>query len=615
MTSTPDLSQLAIDPVLKKLISDHIDGGGSVTIAGQGATPQTAVPPPPPPPVMNFHTFSTDPANAAAIQGALNTVPGQPTPFNHPPPPGPPSIFSMTPNPYPEPSQQPNSQPAASPSGFSPITNPYAAASQPNPRPAVSPRSIATNGNVMPSASSTQQQNPMPSGIGGIQAQGPSLPPVSAPQVNLAPPPTYDQWAAANPDKLAHQQAQTPLGRALFLAAAGLSGAAGGMHGDPSAGLKYVQGVGDYNNGVADTNQARYENGAVKPYLQALQASDTRSQNDQRAAEARLANAKALQVPANAAAGLTEHGLKAVTDENGQTSYVPDEQSPAYQKQQAQTEYIQAQQDLTDAQTKLAQFKADPNNPEYRLQQERINQASQRMSLAGQALGLRAQNLGLRKQVVQAGLYGTDLQGNDLPGATHIANDDGSQTTIGQKNAPTAIKQQKTVSTFKDLNGSVDNAEGALRSFFQEGGSLSGPRMVAAMNDPKSMTGKVVRGLIQSGMTQKQINAITAVRQLHEQAGILRSTTGGTGSEAQAQRILDTVPVAGDSNDMALSKIGEIRKVTARLAPGVSTVSGGLSLGKQPTPSSTGGGRPEGTRIRMPDGSTQVKRNGKWVPE
>jgi hypothetical protein len=126
-----------------------------------------------------------------------------------------------------------------------------------------------------------------------------------------------------------------------------------------------------------------------------------------------------------------------------------------------------------------------------------------------------------------------------------------------------------------------------LNQFFAEGGSLSDPQIVAAMNDPTSLIGKVVNGkLVQGGLSPTAISAINAVRQLHEQAGILRSTTGGTSSEAGAQRILDVVPTAGDANAMALSKLNEQEQVLGRLSPGQTHVHGGVSVRPSGAPTS-----------------------------
>jgi hypothetical protein len=283
---------------------------------------------------------------------------------------------------------------------------------------------------------------------------------------------------------------------------------------------------------------------------------------------------------------LAVHGLKSVTDENGKTSVVPDTDSPVYKanqdkdaKLQQQTELIgaqiddtKAQKELRDAQTAFNNAKADPNSPLFRQTQQRLVTAQQNASAAS----VRAKAY-MGNYMQHA--YNTGLNGETLAGAPQIVDDSGNQSTVGSTNASNAIKQQKTVGSFNDLQGSVGNARKALTDFFGEGGSLSDPTIVSAMNDPKSMIGKVVNGQIVKGnLSDKAISAINAVRQLHEQAGILRSTTGGTASEAGAQRILDTVPGAGDANNEALNKLDEQDKVLSRLAPGQTKVSGGLNV-------------------------------------
>ena len=93
-------------------------------------------------------------------------------------------------------------------------------------------------------------------------------------------------WTKTNPGKQAQAIGQGKVGKGLFLAAAGLTGAAGGMHGDPSAGLNYVARVNQYNNNVPELNQQRYEAAVVKPYQQNIANQDQQAQAAERAANA-----------------------------------------------------------------------------------------------------------------------------------------------------------------------------------------------------------------------------------------------------------------------------------------------------------------------------------------
>jgi hypothetical protein len=282
-------------------------------------------------------------------------------------------------------------------------------------------------------------------------------------------------------------------------------------------------------------------------------------------------------------------GQTMVVDPNtGEATFQDDPNSQAYQDRIALANMHQATADKNAVTSEIAQNKYKPGTPEYNDAQRRLSQVDQRLQVAMGSLGLRAQGLQLRKQNTDASLYGTDLDGNPLPGATQITGDNGAVTTVGSKNAGHAITQQGAVGGFKDLSGSLVHTRAALQDFFNEGGSLSDPKMAAAMSDPEGVTSQVIHGWIQSGMSPRAVAALTALKQYHEQAGILRTATKGTSSEAGAQRILETAPTAGDANDVALSKLNEGQNVIDRLTPGVSTVSGGLHV--KPTGNGSAGG-------------------------
>jgi hypothetical protein len=279
--------------------------------------------------------------------------------------------------------------------------------------------------------------------------------------------------------------------------------------------------------------------------------------------------------------------------------------SQAYADHQALSAMHAATADKSKIMADIAQNHYIPGTPEFEEAQRKLAQVDKRLGVAMASLGLRAQGLQLRKNQQNADFYNVGPNGEVLPGAPQIVDDEGGATTIGRRNASTAIKQNQSVGTFNDLSGSVTHTRDALNQFFTEGGSLSDPRIVAAMSDPNSTIGKVINGkLVQGGLSPNAIEAINAVRQLHEQAGILRKTTGGTASEAGAQRILDVVPSPGDSNAVALQKLQEQERVLERLAPGQTRVTGGLSVQHQGKPQSykqTASG-PGGHKIGSNDG-------------
>lgn len=334
-----------------------------------------------------------------------------------------------------------------------------------------------------------------------------------------------------------------------------------------------------------------------------------------------IEQAKVLQ---KLTSSLAPKGIIATMNPDGTIDTQDDPDSQAFKNQQALSQMHQATADKDAIMGDIAQNHYVAGTPEYAEAQRKLAQADQRIHVALAGLGLRAQGLELRKENTKASLYGTDLDGNALPGAPQITDSQGNTTTIGSKNAGHAITQQGAVGSFNDLSGSIDHTEQALKNYFAEGGSLTDTRVISALNDKNTPTAQWIGGLVQSGLTPSAIAAVTALRQNHEQAGILRKATGGTASEAQAQRILETAPMPGDTNDLALSKIQEQKNVRDRLAPGMTGVAGGVSVsGKQSgstqRPSSSAkynrtGVYTDGRRVgELPNGSWIFVDSGKPV--
>lgn len=273
-------------------------------------------------------------------------------------------------------------------------------------------------------------------------------------------------------------------------------------------------------------------------------------------------------------------GQNVAWDANGIPTFTDNMDSQEFKDHQALSAMHQATADKSAVMSDIAKNHYIPGTPEFAEAQRKLSQVDQRLQVAMAGLGLRQQGLQLRKENQAALNTGIDPEtGKPFAGAAEITGDDGTPTTIGARFAGHAITQQGKVAGFNDLSGSVSHARNAIQQYIAEGGSLADPTLVAAMSDPNSTIGKVINGkLVQGGLSPTAITAINSVRQLHEQAGILRSSTNGTSSEAQAQRILNTVPVAGDANPMALSKLDEIDNVINRLTPGVAHVAGGLSV-------------------------------------
>ena len=167
--------------------------------------------------------------------------------------------------------------------------------------------------------------------------------------------------------------------------------------------------------------------------LQAIaQLDDTKSQQKLRDQQAASYNAKTI----NAAAKL---GMTPSYDDKGNlASFDPDPNSPITKSRamkdelvEAQVGSTQAQQTLRQAQAKLDEFKSDPKNPQYTQAAARLETAKQNALTAQRRLALSNKNYMMHA-------YGTDDQGNELPGVLHDANGNPIGSVQAQNVRPTA---------------------------------------------------------------------------------------------------------------------------------------------------------------------------------
>lgn len=270
-------------------------------------------------------------------------------------------------------------------------------------------------------------------------------------------------------------------------------------------------------------------------------------------------------------------GQKVSWDENGIPTFTDDVDSEAYHDHQALSMMHEATAEKSKIQSDIAKNHFIPGTPEFEEAQRKLAQVDKRMQVAMQSLTLRAQGLKLRQNDQNANFYGLGPDGQPLPNAPQYTDEAGNVTTGGLKGAPLASRQQAKVGTFNDLVGSVSHLRNAIQAYEAEGGDMSDPTLTAAATDPHSVVGKVIQGkLVTGGLSPAALTLLNAQRQTMEQAGILRSTTGGTSSEAGAQRILAVVPQFGsDTNDSARSKLDEQEGVLARLKPSLTAIAGG----------------------------------------
>jgi hypothetical protein len=305
---------------------------------------------------------------------------------------------------------------------------------------------------------------------------------------------------------------------------------------------------------------------------------------------------------------LRKHGINVTgfDEDTGLPTTEDDPDTMAYHKAAAENMIHAANAEKSTILANIAKNKYVPGTPEYELEMTKVHQKDKQIAIAMGALGLRSQGLELRRENQQANLYGTDMQGNAIPGAPQLEGEDGNLQTVGLRAGNLAVKQQGKVTSFNDLQGSAQHTRQAIEALHASGADLSDPNIVMAMSDPTTIAGKVINGkFVKANLTPQQVQAIGAINQLREQIGIMRATTGGPAAEAQAQRMLSALPEAGDSRSTAINKLNELGGVLDRLRPGAVHVAGGAKVSGQP-------GSTPAKETKVYQGHTYVKGADGW---
>lgn len=310
-------------------------------------------------------------------------------------------------------------------------------------------------------------------------------------------------------------------------------------------------------------------------------AIDQNAQQQQNAANLAHTNAETAAIPINAGlkqqqatAALAEHGLKVVQNDDGTTSVIPDETSPVFQKQQAQNAYFQARTESEQANSQLRQAEtaaknADPNTPagqmaikQYQLAVQRAQTAAQNGTTAAQRLGLSGQEFAFNQekffnpqptaQERRMGDLGTSAV-NQVKTMQQIVN--GHPEVFG----PAAGRKTTVQAWLGSQSPDVQRYLTAARYLADHSAGVFGSRSV-----------EITKSLEQ--LTDPHINP-------------------------------DALKAALDQTQKTLNHFVQVGTVHGN--PMQPPTSGG----------SSSGAAPEGTVVKMADGSTQVKRNGKWVAQ
>jgi hypothetical protein len=311
-----------------------------------------------------------------------------------------------------------------------------------------------------------------------------------------------------------------------------------------------------------------------------------------------------LAVRDRVAQAAASRGQLVTWDNEGVPAFSDDHESQAFKDHQALSAMHQATADKSAVMADIQKNHYIPGTPEWTEAQKKLQQVDQRLKVAMGSLGLRAQGLELRRNDQNANFYGMGPDGNPLPNAPQFQDDEGNVTTGGLKGAKTAITQQSNVGQFKDLAGSIKRTGDYLDALHKSGASLNDVRVIDALHGAEGgvLSTALRSKLVKSGLSTEQVNAIAGLASFREQLGTLRAAAKGTSAEAQTQRMLEAAPTAGDTPELANRKMIELQATYDRLAPSISTIGGGMSLGGR-------GGRHAGgsgtVMMQAPDGSKQ----------
>lgn len=130
----------------------------------------------------------------------------------------------------------------------------------------------------------------------------------------------------------------------------------------------------------------------------------------------------------------------------------------------------------------------------------------------------------------------------------------------------------------------------------------------------------IISSYTQQGLSPEGADMIAGLRQMGEFGSSFKKYTGNNGSATDSLRatIKSNQPSTANSNETNLRLLEQDRTLAQQIQqqlnrPGAYAPPARNSA---PAPQSGGGGvAPEGTRIKLQDGSFQVKRGGKWVAE
>lgn len=250
-----------------------------------------------------------------------------------------------------------------------------------------------------------------------------------------------------------------------------------------------------------------------------------------------LSQQKQNETETNHQAQIDQHlhsaGFK--TDEKG--AIVPLGYDEMSEQQQAVHDLKASQEELADAGAALKKVQADPNSPQARLAQQRLDGAQQARQIA-------LQRLGLSERTFDARYQGTDQSGKALPGAMITDQGQPVGSTFSQNVRPTGQERNKS-----DMANSAAQQIGDMKSIIQKHPEVFGP-----------LNGRTTDFTVWLGSQNPDAQRFRAARTI---AGDHLAGTFGGRSEAALQALDNALGQFKDNPEAALAGLDQLGKATS----------------------------------------------------
>lgn len=222
---------------------------------------------------------------------------------------------------------------------------------------------------------------------------------------------------------------------------------------------------------------------------------------------------------------------------------------------------------------------------------------------------------------------------NAAYGVSNVMDDAGNPTAVSrlqqlQSGAPSMTEGQTMnlqgdrvgAVTYLGANKVVEDNLGVLRDTTQHAIIA---RTLDAMDKDPGATSQLINSAVQSGLSPEGAKLIGGLKQMNEFGASFKKYTGNGGQATDSLRatIHGNQPNTANSEAVNRQLLQQDRNLATQVLGNLQRPGAYSPKARQSTntpaaqPAAVGGTAPEGFRVKMQDGSTQVKRNGKWERE